>query len=232
MHKKTNSYSKKNIITTHNIFINNNSPNLFQIYEKPKNHSEIHRNNKQFHKIIQKPSKVKIIFTQKTPEQNYLFKYSPKILLSSLENNVLLGKITQKKNHILPKIYNNKIMLLNSNMKYKKSHKEIKNKTENNSIKKDKYFFASSYNFNPQKSIARNYYNIYKEINLYKTNDDLCKNESTYTSIIRPENCGYLIRNCFNHRKNWKEIETLESPHFNFKWQQNTKGIDYNDLSI
>ncbi len=56
--------------------------------------------------------------------------------------------------------------------------------------------------------------------------------ESLYTYVVRPENCGYLIKNCFKHRKNWKEIEDLSYDLYNFKWQQNTKGINYNNLSL
>ena len=237
-HKKINSFSKKSLLSPQNIYINNNSPNLLLKYGKIKNHSETKKslnnnnNSKLFHKNINNSSKVKIIITHRIQnEPNSLFKSTPKYFLSSLESNVLLGKITQKKSHILPTIYNNnKKMLLNTNLKFKNSYKEIKNKLNNNNTsRKDKYY-SSSYNFNPQKTTTRNYYNLYKEINLYKTNEELCKNESIYTYIIRPENCGYLIKNCFKHRKNWKEIENLESNHFNLKWQQNTRGINYNDL--
>ena len=53
-----------------------------------------------------------------------------------------------------------------------------------------------------------------------------------YKYIVRPENCGYLIINCFKHRKNWIEIKNdYENQNFHFKWQQNIKNIYYNTLS-
>ena len=55
--------------------------------------------------------------------------------------------------------------------------------------------------------------------------------ENCYSYIIKPENCGYLVRKCFDHRLNWKEINDFFFNIFNFKWQQNIVGIDYKNLS-
>jgi len=58
------------------------------------------------------------------------------------------------------------------------------------------------------------------------------KEETKYRFIVRPENCGYLINNCFKHRKNWIEIKNdYDNPNFHFKWQQNTKNIFFHTLS-
>jgi len=227
--KKFNSYSKKNLIPPPNIYLKKKSPNLFLKYERLNNNLEkkkSHQNKTNQNNFINS-SKVNLVINNKINNQsNFLFKSSPKYLLSSLENNILMGKISQRKTHILPKIFNNK-KILNTNIKIKYFSKE------NNKSSKNKFFLsASSYNFNQQKNFKRNYHNLYKEINIFKTNDELCKSESLYTYVVRPENCGYLIKNCFKHRKNWKEIEDLSYDLYNFKWQQNTKGINYNNLSL
>ena len=70
-----------------------------------------------------------------------------------------------------------------------------------------------------------------KEFFPKKNNEELCKTQSKYIYVIRPENCGYLIKRCFEHRKNWIESTDLNYKNFNFKWQQNTKNINYNTLS-
>ena len=49
--------------------------------------------------------------------------------------------------------------------------------------------------------------------------------------IIKPENCGYLIKKCFEHRLNWRETSENAFVKFNFKWQQCNNGIDFSSLS-
>ena len=90
---------------------------------------------------------------------------------------------------------NNNYYNYNKNNEHK--DKSIKNK-----------FLSSSYKFtNSSKANKNKIYssNLFKEMIFIKSNEELCKNESLYTYIVRPENCGYLIKNCFKHRKNWKE---------------------------
>ena len=69
--------------------------------------------------------------------------------------------------------------------------------------------------------------------NTAKSSNNFINLKSTkYKFIVRPENCGYLIVNCFKHRKNWQEIKNdYDNQNFNFKWQQNIKNIYYNTLS-
>ena len=168
-----------------------------------------------------------------TKDKDSLFKTSPKHLLSSLENNILLGKISLTKTSLLPKISfskNNKNKINNLKLKY--SYNYNMNKYSNRN--KDRFMLSiSTQNFNSQKdySSAKSNNNIRNEINVLKSTDDFHRKKSFYTYAIRPENCGYLIKNCFKHRKNWKEIKDLSSKNFNFKWQQTTRGINYNHLS-
>ena len=226
LNKKFNSFSKKNILyPTNNNFKEKTPDLLFLKYEKFAKDIDIKKSfqNKISHKNFIQPSKANLLTNEKNniiTHSNSLFKSSPRYLLSTLENNILIGKFSQTKTHLLPKILNNK-KFLKTNIKIKSYDKKNKNK----------YILSSSLqNFNNN---IRNYYynNLYKDINKLKNKEELSKNEVFYTYIIRPENCGYLIKNCFKHRKNWKEIKNLEDKNYNFKWQQNTRGIDYNHLS-
>ena len=49
--------------------------------------------------------------------------------------------------------------------------------------------------------------------------------------IIRPENCGYLVKKCFNHRINWVELPDMTQNDFHFKWRQNTRNLNFSTLS-
>ena len=225
INRKFNSYSKKNLLCPSNIYLKNKS-NLILKYEQKNERNELKRS---YQKISKKnlttSSKTQFATNRNNNYTNSLYKASPKYLLSSLENNVLIGKLSQRRNNLFPRITNNKL-ILKTNIK-KSPYKESDNKNSNN-----KLFLSASSNYKYQKNSTRNYYNLFKEINLFKSNEELCKSEFLYTYVIRPENCGYLIKNCFKHRINWKEIENLEYKNYNFRWQQNTRGIDYNNLSI
>ena len=75
--------------------------------------------------------------------------------------------------------------------------------------------------------------NINNNIKSVKNNNNENNIKNTkYKFIVRPENCGYLIINCFKHRINWQEIKNdYDNQNFHFKWQQNIKNIYYNTLS-
>lgn len=80
----------------------------------------------------------------------------------------------------------------------------------------------------------------------YRSAQDNTFQRNNYYYIIRPENCGRIVKQCFNHRSNWVEEEVSKVSNglsiisninscfitkFNFKWQQNTYGINYGLLS-
>ncbi len=65
----------------------------------------------------------------------------------------------------------------------------------------------------------------------HKNKNNLPEYFEYYSYIVRPENCGYLICKCFEHRKNWIKLTDMNSSYFNFKWQQNNKNIDFISLS-
>ena len=55
--------------------------------------------------------------------------------------------------------------------------------------------------------------------------------EKIFTYVINPGNASYLIKKAMNHRINWRESSMSVTSLFHFKWQQNTKFIDYDHLS-
>ena len=52
---------------------------------------------------------------------------------------------------------------------------------------------------------------------------------------IYPENCGWLIKQCFGHRKRWKECHSLNTNIYNFKWKEVAlinDFLDYNNKEL
>ena len=233
--KQLNFYSKKDALSQTNKNFKKKTSNLLLKFEKlePKINlkksfpTKIHDNNLTY-------SSKKNINKKKINLSSSLFKSSPKNILSSLENNILIGKFSNIKNELLPKIINNK-KYIKLNIKSKNSMNINKSNDSNDKNNKSKFILLSTLqNFNSDKNKnVRTYYNLlYKELDSMKSsNEEMCKNDTFYTYIIRPENCGYLIKNCFKHRKNWKEIEDLKNKNYNFKWQETTRGINYKILS-
>ena len=233
--KQLNFYSKKDALSQTNKNFKKKTSNLLLKFEKlePKINlkksfpTKIHDNNLTY-------SSKKNINKKKINLSSSLFKSSPKNILSSLENNILIGKFSNIKNELLPKIINNK-KYIKLNIKSKNSMNINKSNDSNDKNNKSKFILLSTLqNFNSDKNKnVRTYYNLlYKELDSMKSsNEEQCKNDTFYTYIIRPENCGYLIKNCFKHRKNWKEIEDLKNKNYNFKWQETTRGINYKILS-
>ena len=114
-----------------------------------------------------------------------------------------------------------------------KNKETNKNKTKNN-------FFSFRNKIKllerkPDNSEEKDIKKISNNISLFKLNNlNITKNFTYYKKykyIIRPENCGYLIKNCFKHRINWIELTDLYQKDFNFKWQQNTKNLNFSSLS-
>ena len=65
----------------------------------------------------------------------------------------------------------------------------------------------------------------------HKLKTDFSFKEYNYLNYaIVPGNASYLVKNCMYHRTNWKESFSNVTNLFNFKWQQNTNGINYGKL--
>ena len=196
----------------------------------------------------------------KQKKYNPLLKSSPKYLFPSMDKNLLCENLFQRKSQKLPNIpRNNKIYQNQQKNMIKNNYCYIFDKNNEKIISKKKSMFLSTTSFNfkkkdffdkinsDKKAKAQNKNNIKnplsKNINIklpkFKINSEISedkfdnsRNNKYYYYIIRPENCGYLVKNCFRHRKNWKELENLDNKNYNFKWQQNNHGINFNKLSI
>ena len=186
-----------------------------------------------------------------------MFKQTPKYLFPSMDNNLLCENLFQRKSQILPNVQNmselyrykynsNDSKIFEKNNEKKKSRKKtvflsttsFDFKKRPSSKIKNKIFISNKKEimnliYNPKSKDKKPFTNINLKDSLKQKDSDITKAKSEqYYYIIRPENCGYLVKNCFKHRKNWKELENLESKNFNFKWQQNNYGINFNLLSI
>ena len=115
-----------------------------------------------------------------------------------------------------------------------KSNENNKNKTKQNlfSFRNNIKLVEKKSDNSDLKSIPK----ISQNFSIFKINNNLTGPKHVsffkrYKYIIRPENCGYLIKNCFKHRINWIELPDLFQKDFNFKWQQNTKNLNFSSLS-
>lgn len=83
------------------------------------------------------------------------------------------------------------------------------------------------------KSPSSNIKEIIKDIIPIKLKDDLsyCNQKLYNYYIIHPENCCYLIKQCFNNRLNWRESQHLSTHYYNFQWKDCSAGINYFKLS-
>ena len=177
---------------------------------------------------------------EKSKLSNNIEIYRNKEILNQKNNNIIpsrsnsglnnSGSINNLKN-IFPiieskknkNLINSNINDLNNSDKEKKKIKKLKFPTS------DRIFFNNFYKTKTKNIISIKHSNDF--IN-YKENINNNLKNKKYKFIVRPENCGYLIINCFKHRKNWQEIKNdYDNQNFNFKWQQNIKNIYYNTLS-
>ena len=243
--QRLNFYAKNNIFSGY-LYEQNKSTNLR--YQKED------LNNKD-NKSLKKSSDKNFINLKHRQAQS-MPRSTPKYLYPSMENNLLCENLFQRKSHLLPEIQKNAKLF---KTRYQKNN-DITSRSNEKRRNKRKTVFLSTTSFDIKKlenAKQRNLFNSnkkqiinimnskHKNIKLFNNNNFInnslykvnwnkskIKKDPFYYYIIRPENCGYLVKKCFKHRKNWKEIENLESKKFNFKWQQNNYGINFNLLSI
>ena len=235
--QRLNYFSKSNIFSGY--LIEQNKSLNYRYQNKPK---DLTGNN--------------ITYIKKEKQYSSLLNSQPKYLFPSMDNNLLCENLFQRKTQKLPSIsrgrggelYRNKSK---SNIKNNYYCILDKNNEKTFSKKKSMFLSTSSFNFknkeyldkinSNKKNRAKYKFNnsIYKNINIklpkFKFHSEASKDKNEirkYYYIIRPENCGYLVKKCFKHRKNWKELENLDNKNYNFKWQQNNHGINFNKLSI
>ena len=202
---KANSYSKKGLANTYN----HKRILQIRICENNKSKEKIKNNNNNiFSPNTPNSKKITYDFNNQAPS-------SIKKLTFRYENSYEDNRISDNKNnYVLPYIRNIPKNIYTTN--YITKLNWLVNNTAN------QFTTTNKNNLKGNK--------FQKEV-FPKNNEELCKNQSKYTYVIRPENCGYLIKKCFEHRKNWIESTDLSYKNFNFKWQQNTRNINYNTLS-
>ena len=165
--------------------------------------------------------------------------YKKKDISNKFKNNNIFSKSNNILNPLNKSQSINNLKSIFPIIEYKSNKKEshLNNIKEKNKIKKLKFPSTERNFFNNNYKNKTNNINIIRQnndydSNKYKENIDNNLKYKKYRFIVRPENCGYLIINCFKHRKNWQEIKNdYDNQNFNFKWQQNIKNIFYNTLS-
>ena len=164
-------------------------------------------------------------------------KTNSNLFFNSLEKNPNLSN-TKNRIDLFPKL---------SSLKRFKSPNTIKYQNSNsNNEQQNKKLFSTSNNFFKNRIKSSKISAGDKKLNLnstYNTFNNLNNNtismngnnqisyHKKYKYIIRPENCGYLVKKCFSHRINWVELPDMTQNDFHFKWQQNTRNLNFSTLS-
>ena len=126
--------------------------------------------------------------------------FSPQIKSNTYEK-VILNQNIQKNNMDNLKINTNdigKFMIITNETKQCDNYsKDAANKTRKFSFQK-KHFPKNIFDLPPNNYYKDNYYYF----NIY------------------PSNCGWLIKDCFNHRLKWKKCHSNNTNLYNFKWKE------------
>ena len=245
--KEIKSSLKNDLFTSNkkNAFIRNNFNLIKRVKDdkNDKNDKNININN--YNKRINNINSFSTKNKKYSPKQETNIKSffpNSNLYFNSLEKNAKNSN-SNRHQEIFPKLMS---------LKRLKSAKKMYNQNNNN--KKDNinyisnnYIFKNSFefrnidkannktnNFNStyNKSIKNNSNNNNNLLSFIKgINNSNQSSYKKYTYIIRPENCGYLVKKCFKHRINWVELTDLKQTDFNFKWQQNTKNLNFSTLS-
>ena len=67
---------------------------------------------------------------------------------------------------------------------------------------------------------------------LEKEKNQSVQNITELYYLIFPGNASYLIKNCMNHRCNWKEPFSNVTSFYNFKWTELSSSLDYSSLGV
>ena len=67
---------------------------------------------------------------------------------------------------------------------------------------------------------------------LEKEKNQSMQNITELYYLVFPGNASYLIKNCMNHRCNWKEPFSNVTSFYNFKWTELSTGLDYSSLGV
>ena len=159
---------------------------------------------------------------------------------------------SRRKNNSLRALNKNKTYInysfnnLESNSRNENNFFSTKNIGKNNENDKNNFplnnnISATNYN---KKNIFKPDLKMNKKTKIYtiKKNFDFCflfdippvnyyKEEYYYYNIF-PENCGWLVKNCFKHRLKWKECHCNNTNLYNFEWKEAANKNEFFDLSL
>ena len=71
-----------------------------------------------------------------------------------------------------------------------------------------------------------------RKVYLEKEKNQSVQNITELYYLIFPGNASYLIKNCMNHRCNWKEPFSNVTSFYNFKWTELSSSLDYSSLGV
>jgi len=171
-------------------------------------------------------------------------------LFFNVKDKISKKLINKNTEDLLPKLSALK-KLKSTDKLYPDKNEKIDKNDNNDSIPSKRLFSSTTNNFYKNRKLDRNNNNLEDKIyNINTTNNNInnksinninLANSTTnkkinsfyrkYTYIIRPENCGYLVKKCFKHRINWIELPDMNQNDFNFKWQQNARNLNFGTLS-
>ena len=217
--KKSKEKNEKNVFSTSNKDCNNFNKNINSFSTKNK------KNNPKIE------TTAKSLFTNSNLFFNSIDRKTNDI--NYIKNKEILPKLTSLKRLKSSKKINysnniNNINIKENNKFYSTSNNFFKNKIEFKNIDKTENKFSNfNFTYNSPNNLINNNL-VSSSLNVNNKSHSYYKK---YTYIIRPENCGYLIKKCFNHRINWVELSDMTQNDFNFKWQQNTKNLNFSTLS-
>ena len=177
---------------------------------------------------------------------------------TNINNNIYKENNTSNKTDIInnkenkEEIKNNKMDIKgnkedikedNSNTNSNSQSKEIKNDStieKNNKSDTQTIIVNKDNTITNTKNIRKSYYLRKEDLleHFIKTRKEYLEKEksqinhkkSEYYYLIFPGNASYLIKNCMNHRINWKEPFSNVTSFFNFKWTELSCSLDFSLL--
>ena len=163
----------------------------------------------------------------------------PLLKVNYSTNNLLLNEnkyISRNQDNIniraanLKPINKRYLMLQYSDLVNQQNKERLESSLNNNSNLNISNIVSANLN---QINLKRKIINIENNQNngIHKFKTDFSFKEYNYLNYaIVPGNASYLVKNCMYHRTSWRESFSTVTNLFNFKWQQNTNGINYGKL--
>ena len=190
---------------------------------------------KEINEKIEKKEKVNLIELNNQKPRNL----PPLLKVNYSTNNLLLNEnkyISRNQDNIniraanLKPINKRYLMLQYSDLVNQQNKERLDSSLNNNSNLNISNIVSANLN---QINLKRKIINIENNQNngIHKFKTDFSFKDYNYLNYaIVPGNASYLVKNCMYHRTSWRESFSTVTNLFNFKWQQNTNGINYGKL--